>query len=223
MTFYEFCQLHWGKDPSLRTERQQEFCQVAELAWQTAQAESATEQQSHDSEIRRIAAALEFAPGGVTMEQIIERATALCEEICTGCYNDHAHCDCPHEIGEPARSLPSTDQSPAETGDGLSLPGNSAPLTKVFNGREDVHTFANWMSEAMESKHIERESRHEPHYMDQNYSLELAVKCMQDKTEQLDYYATSRPDCIERAVKTAVHLANFCMIIALKLKAAEQK
>jgi len=84
--------------------------------------------------------------------------------------------------------------------------------------RADVDRFAHWMAEAMDSKHIERESRDQPHYMAKEYPLSDALACLQDKTEQL-VYATNRPEDYERVRKTAVHLANFCMIIARKVEA----
>lgn len=91
--------------------------------------------------------------------------------------------------------------------------------------REDVFTFAKWMAAAMDSKKIERETRGEPHYMAKEYPIEHAIDCLKDKTDQLAYWVKMQSPAeranseyakenLERVRKTAVHLANFAMIIA---------
>lgn len=91
-----------------------------------------------------------------------------------------------------------------------------------IHSREDVHTFAGWMTEAMNSKLIERDARKDPRYMDPAYPLEHALACAQDKAEQLVYDAQKRPEDYERVKKTAVHLANFAMIIERKVEAGHR-
>ncbi len=96
---------------------------------------------------------------GWLVKQVMERRASSIpqtdENICPGCYNSYDHCDCgappydfgcehamrnamgadiqcdcANKLGEPARPLPSKDQSPAEAGDGLSLP-DSIPQSKA--------------------------------------------------------------------------------------------
>ncbi len=98
------------------------------------------------------------------------------------------------------------------------LPPSNQP-GHIVSLRRDVARFAVFMSHAMDSKHVERETRDEPHYMTPDYPLIDALDRLQDKTEQLVYDATARPDDRDRVLKTAVHLANFAMIIATKLGA----
>jgi soluble cytochrome b562 len=86
--------------------------------------------------------------------------------------------------------------------------------------RDDVQKFAEQMSAAMDSKQVERETRNDPHYMSPEYQLRHAFDCLKDKIEQLESH-TERGNK-ERTVKTAVHMANFCMIIAAKVE-ADQK
>lgn len=85
--------------------------------------------------------------------------------------------------------------------------------------RRDVIEFASMMSAAMDSKAIERDSRNDPHYMDQSYDLAQAILALCDKTDQLAYDAAVRPENVDQVRKTAVHLANFCMIIQRKANA----
>ena len=92
--------------------------------------------------------------------------------------------------------------------------------------RRDVLKFAEWMSQAMDSKAIERDSRSEPHYLSADYPMQDALERLQDKTEQLVYWAddsTVVGQKVDRIKKTAVHLAKFCMIIAAKAEAAREK
>lgn len=88
--------------------------------------------------------------------------------------------------------------------------------------REDVKLFASWMSEAMDSKRIERDQRNDPQYMQPEYRLQSALDCVKDKVDQLVYDAFWRPEDYERVRKTAVHLANFCMIICRKVEAGHK-
>jgi hypothetical protein len=98
--------------------------------------------------------------------------------------------------------------------------------------REDVRAFAEKMSAAMDSKAIERETRNEPHYAKAEYRVEDALPRMREKVDELLYAfglstgddfrtfsQNNNPDSV-RAVKTAVHLANFCMILATKAESA---
>lgn len=95
--------------------------------------------------------------------------------------------------------------------------------------REDVQKFAELMSDVMDSKQVERETRQDPHYISDGYRLEQALMCVQDKAEQLYSYtkdAVSLEGNVnefakDRALKSAVHLANFAMIIYLKLKVGQ--
>jgi hypothetical protein len=87
--------------------------------------------------------------------------------------------------------------------------------------RQDVIEFASMMSAAMDSKAIERDSRNDPHYMDQSYDLAQAILALCDKTDQLAYDAAVRPENVDQVRKTAVHLANFCMIIQRKASAGQ--
>lgn len=115
-----------------------------------------------------------------------------------------------------------------------------ATITSAPAIREDVAEFAGFMAAAMDSKKIERETRNEPHYMDPTYELSHAIACLKDKADQLEYWSDPEtwrrvqinplyPKKIavdlaqrkERVKKTAVHLANFCMIIARKVGAGE--
>lgn len=95
--------------------------------------------------------------------------------------------------------------------------------------RDDVWQFAGQMSAAMDSKQVERESRNDPHYMSEDYPLNQALACAADKAVQLEHWAVradgnpANDRCRDRAIKTAVHLANFCMIVAAKLKASQPK
>jgi hypothetical protein len=94
-------------------------------------------------------------------------------------------------------------------------PGNT-----ISSPRSDVVKFADLMTQAMNSKHVERESREEPHYTSSEYSMKHAFDCLKDKIEQLEYHVQQGNK--ERAIKTAVHMANFCMVIAAKVE-ADQK
>lgn len=87
--------------------------------------------------------------------------------------------------------------------------------------RNDVRDFAVMMSAAMDSKAVERDSRNQPHYMAEEYDLAQAILALCDKTDQLAYDAAVRPENVDQVRKTAVHLANFCMIIHRKASAGQ--
>jgi len=88
--------------------------------------------------------------------------------------------------------------------------------------RTDVLEFAQMMADAMDSKAIERDTRKDPHYMTPDYDLGQAVLALCDKTDQLSYDAIFRPENADQVRKTAVHLANFCMIIQRKVVAGHR-
>src|SRR5437588_13018275 len=48
--------------------------------------------------------------------------------------------------------------------------------------REDVREFAEWMSQAMDAKAIERDTRSEPHYLSDEHPLADAIPRLQDNT-----------------------------------------
>jgi hypothetical protein len=97
--------------------------------------------------------------------------------------------------------------------------------------RPDVKEFAGLMSAAMDSKAIERDTRQQPHYMSADYQTVEALPRMREKLDELLYALGQKTDDdfrtftqtgepnLERALKTAVHLANFCMIVAAKARA----
>lgn len=94
---------------------------------------------------------------------------------------------------------------------------------KNYELRKDVADFASKMSFTMERKHQERESIKQPHYWMSEYGIQLAVACMRDKADQLATYAEAveknvgdLEQNLTRLRMTAVHLANFAMIIAKK-------
>lgn len=92
--------------------------------------------------------------------------------------------------------------------------------------REDVAKFAELMSQAMDSKAIERDKRNEPHYLLPEYNIAEAMLRVHDKVDQLSSYLDipeedTQPDDKQKVIKTAVHLANFCMIIAAKIEAGQ--
>jgi hypothetical protein len=90
--------------------------------------------------------------------------------------------------------------------------GDSLPAV-----RTDVHEFSVLMSEVMDCKHREREGRGDPQYMSADYSLGDAIHGLEEKTEIL-FQSASASD-VDHAVRTALHVANYAMIIARKLKA----
>jgi hypothetical protein len=83
--------------------------------------------------------------------------------------------------------------------------------------RKDVTEFAEMMSATMETKALERAARKEPYYMSPDYDLGQAVLALLDKADQLSYGAIGRPSAYEQVRQTAVHLANFCMIVQRKV------
>ena len=99
-------------------------------------------------------------------------------------------------------------------------------LTSAPVMREDVWEFAKTMAAVMDSKKIERETRQQPHYMHADYPLADAIIRLRNKTDRLVYLAQSGEEFgkevrCELTWRTAVHLANFCMIIARKVEGSQ--